>query len=36
LGEFVSFLQGSSHTRLRMSSSTFSQIFVGGRILPLI
>jgi len=31
LGEFVSFLQGSSHTPLRMSSSMFSQILVGTR-----
>jgi len=31
LGEFVSFLQGSSHTPLMMSSSMFSQLLVGTR-----
>jgi len=31
LGEFVSFLQGSSHTPLRISRSMFSQIVVGTR-----
>ena len=29
LGEFLSFLQASSHTPLRMSSSMLSQILVG-------
>jgi len=31
LGEFVSFLQGSSHTPLWMSGTMLSQILVGTR-----